>query len=52
MMIRNAIKLLGFKLGQREAKLPIVLKRKLSMHKRYWDSAFALASADKDWGVK
>ncbi len=35
---RNAIKLLGFKLGMREQSLPLALKKKLSMHKRYWDT--------------
>lgn len=36
-LIRNALKLIGYKLGQQEAKLPIDLNRKLSMHKSYWD---------------
>ena len=40
-IIRNAAKLLGYKLGQLDAKLPITLKRKCSMYKRYWDSPFA-----------
>ena len=35
--VRNAFKLAGYKLGQQEARLPISLKRSLSMHKRYWD---------------
>jgi rhamnosyltransferase len=41
-LMRNALKLLGYKLGQQEAMLPVGLKRKFSMHKRYWDGAFAL----------
>lgn len=42
-MVRNAVKLLGYKFGQHEAKLPIGLKRKLGMYKRYWDGPFALS---------
>ncbi|EKT4466264.1 glycosyltransferase family 2 protein [Pseudomonas putida] len=37
-VIRNAVKLLGFKLGKNERKFPVKLSRSLSMHKRYWDS--------------
>lgn len=40
-ILRNACKLLAYKLGQKEQKLPNGLKKKLSMHKRYWDSPFA-----------
>ena len=40
-LLRNAVKLLGYKLGQQEAKLPVKLKRRLSMYKRYWDGPFA-----------
>jgi rhamnosyltransferase len=36
-ILRNAIKLLGWKLGQQEARLPIGIKRRLGMYKRYWD---------------
>lgn len=39
-LLRNACKLLAYKLGQVEQHLPIYLKRKMSMHKRYWDSPF------------
>ena len=42
---RNAIKLVGYKLGQYEAKLPIGLKRRFSMYKRYWDGPFSLKQA-------
>jgi rhamnosyltransferase len=48
--MRNAVKLLGYKLGQQEAKLPIGLKQKLGMYKRYWNGPFAVAdsqNADK-----
>lgn len=41
-IVRNAVKLLGYKLGQQEARLPLGLKRKLGMYKRYWDGPFAL----------
>ena len=40
-IFRNVFKLFGYKLGQQESKLPISLKRKLSMYKRYWDGPFA-----------
>lgn len=40
-ILRNAVKLFGYKLGQQEAKLPIALKCKLGMYKRYWDGPFA-----------
>lgn len=42
-ILRNAVKLFGYKLGQQEAKLPIKLKRKLGMYKRYWDGPFAIS---------
>lgn len=34
--LRNALKLIAYKLGQLENKLPNSLKRKLSMHKGFW----------------
>lgn len=40
-VLRNAVKLLAYKLGQQEAKLPVKLKRKLSMYKRYWDGSYS-----------
>lgn len=40
-LLRNAVKLFGYKIGQKESKLPICVKRRLSMYKRYWDSVFA-----------
>ncbi len=46
-ILRNAVKLLGYKLGQQEARIPIGLKRKLGMYKRYWDGPFAVAGANK-----
>jgi rhamnosyltransferase len=46
-ILRNAVKLLGYKLGQQDAKLPIGLKRKLGMYKRYWDGPFSISSAVK-----
>ncbi|CAI0751390.1 glycosyltransferase family 2 protein [Serratia fonticola] len=36
--ISNGAKLLGYKFGQNYTKLPLKLRRALSMHKRYWDS--------------
>lgn len=41
-VVRNAVKLFGYKLGQQEARLPIGLKRRLGMYKRYWDGPFAV----------
>lgn len=40
-ILRNFFKLLAYKLGQKESLIPVFLKKKLSMHKRYWDSPFA-----------
>lgn len=40
-VLRNALKLLAYKLGQRERAMSIKLKKMLSMHKRYWDSPYA-----------
>ena len=51
-LLRNAIKLLGYKLGQQEARLPIRLKRKLGMYKRYWDGPFAITTSIKSEGMK
>ncbi|KGF81354.1 rhamnosyltransferase [Massilia sp. JS1662] len=45
--VRNAVKLFGYKLGQQEARLPIGLKRKFGMYKRYWDGPFAVSPARK-----
>lgn len=44
-MIRNIAKLVGYKIGQQESKLPIRVKRVLGMHKRYWDGPCALAES-------
>lgn len=38
-MGRTALKLFGYKLGQREKDMPLWLKRKLSMNKGYWNTA-------------
>jgi GT2 family glycosyltransferase len=35
-IIRTAFKYLGYKLGMMEAKIPVYLKRHLSMNKKYW----------------
>lgn len=44
-IVRNAVKLLAYKLGQKEGKIPVGLKRKLSMSKRYWEGPFAVAGS-------
>ncbi len=46
-ILRNAVTLLGYKLGQQDARLPISLKRKLGMYKRYWDGPFAVAGGQR-----
>lgn len=35
-IIRTAAKLVGFKLGTKESKIPVRIKKKLSMHKKFW----------------
>lgn len=40
-LIRNALKLFAYKMGQKEKLIPTSLKRRLSMHRRYWDGPFA-----------
>ncbi|MFW5455022.1 glycosyltransferase family 2 protein [Thioalkalivibrio sulfidiphilus] len=35
-LLRNALKLMGYKLGQQESRLPLWLKRGLSMHRGFW----------------
>lgn len=41
-ILRNLTKLVGYKLGQQESKLPVRMKRALGMHKRYWDGPFSI----------
>lgn len=40
-LLRNALKLIGYKLGQHETRFPRWVKRRLSMHRSYWDGPFA-----------
>ncbi|MBD3815994.1 MAG: glycosyltransferase family 2 protein [Halothiobacillus sp.] len=40
-LLRNALKLAGFKLGLNEKWLPLELKQRMSMHKRFWDGVHA-----------
>lgn len=40
-LLRNACKLLAYKLGQKEQHMPVTFKKKLSMHKNYWNSPYA-----------
>lgn len=47
-LLRNVTKLVGYKLGQKEASLPVSLKRKLGMYRRYWDGPFATKSSIKN----
>lgn len=41
-LVRNACKLIAYKLGQQEKHIPVKLKKKLSMHKRFWDRPYAV----------
>lgn len=40
-IVRNALKLLAYKLSRQEKRLPTQVKKQLGMHKRYWDSPYA-----------
>lgn len=40
-ILRNACKLMAYKLGQKEQYLPINIKKKLGMYKGYWNSTYA-----------
>lgn len=40
-LLRNACKLIAYKLGQKEKRMPIAIKKKMSMHKGYWKSPHA-----------
>lgn len=46
-IFRNAAKLFGYKLGLLEAKLPLSVKIKVGMYKRYWIGPFALRKVYK-----
>lgn len=40
-ILRNVCKLLAYKLGQNEQRIPIGLKKKIGMYKGYWASSYA-----------
>ncbi len=40
-IIRNAVKLFAYKLGQKESALPLRFKKKIGMYKGYWSGPFA-----------
>lgn len=40
-LLRNAVKLVAYKLSQQERFLPLGLKKNLGMYRRYWDSPYA-----------
>lgn len=40
-ILRNACKFLAYRLGRNERLIPKNVKKKLGMHKRYWESPFA-----------
>jgi rhamnosyltransferase len=35
-LARNFVRLVGYKIGQQEASIPVALKRKISMHRGFW----------------
>lgn len=39
--IRTVLKYLGYKLGMQEQRLPVAVKQRLSMHRRYWQERSA-----------
>jgi rhamnosyltransferase len=45
-LLLSAAKLLGYRLGQKEERIPIKHKRRLGMYKRYWDGSFSTARSD------
>lgn len=47
-LLHSAVKLLAYKLGQNESKLPIALKKKLGMHKSYWSGPYAVSHLERD----
>lgn len=36
-LLRTVLKLMGYRLGKLEARLPVGLKKQLSMHRRFWE---------------
>jgi len=40
-ILRNAVKLMAYKLGQKEHHIPRQFKKRLGMYKRYWDGPYA-----------
>ncbi|MEK8088966.1 glycosyltransferase family 2 protein [Thermithiobacillus plumbiphilus] len=36
-LLRTVLKLVGYRLGKLEARLPVGLKKRLSMHRRFWE---------------
>jgi rhamnosyltransferase len=41
-LVRNSLKFLGYKLGKYERKIPLRLKKKLSMHRKFWEEWLAV----------
>jgi rhamnosyltransferase len=40
LMVRTALKLAGYSLGRMHTHIPVSLKKKLSMHRDWWDKSF------------
>ena len=44
-LLRNFLKLFAYKLGQQEVKIPLKLKRKIGMHRNFWNGPFSAGGA-------
>src|SRR6202012_5589097 len=44
-IVRTGLKLLGYRLGRLEARIPVDVKRSLSMHAQFWDQPTEGSSA-------
>jgi rhamnosyltransferase len=40
-ILRNIVKFIGYKVGVNETLIPLFLKKKIGMHKKFWESSFA-----------
>jgi rhamnosyltransferase len=46
-LVRTALKLLGYRLGRIEGWVPPILKRRLSMNRRFWDECMAAGQGNR-----
>lgn len=47
-ILRSTLRLLGYKLGQQDARLPLGLKRRVGMYRGYWNSPAGLAGPSRN----